>query len=80
MGRILLLILIAFAIYWLFRAYLRSQARDEDPPKQSPSSQPAKGEDMVTCTRCGVNLPRSDAREEAGRLVCANNPGCRHPA
>lgn len=79
LGRIILLILIAFAIYWLFRAFLRSQARDDDAPRP-PAAQSPKGEDMVTCTRCGVNLPRSDSREEEGRLVCANNPGCRHPA
>jgi uncharacterized protein len=77
-GRIILLILIAFAIYWLFRSFLRSQAkRDEAPP---PAAGGPEVEDMVTCTRCGVNLPRSDAREEQGKLICANNPGCRHPA
>jgi formylmethanofuran dehydrogenase subunit E len=32
---------------------------------------------MVTCARCGVNLPRSDAHEADGRLVCHNNPNCR---
>ena len=78
MGRIILLILIAFAIYWLFKSFLRAQAkRDEAPP---PAARSTQGEDMITCARCGVNLPRSDAREEEGRLVCANNPGCRHPA
>jgi uncharacterized protein len=76
LGRIILLILIALAIYWLFRSFLRSQTREDKPPPESMSE---KGEDMVTCTACGVNLPRSEAREEAGRLVCANNPGC-HPS
>ena len=79
MGRIILLILIALAIYWLFRSFLRSRERDDEPPGKPPARSP-EGEDMVTCARCGVNLPRSDAREEAGRLVCANNPGCRHTA
>jgi len=77
--RIITLILIALAIYWLFRAFLRSQARDDDPPR-TPQVHSPQGEDMVTCSRCGVNLPRSDAREEAGRLVCASNPGCRPTA
>ena len=31
MARIILLILIGFAIYLLFRAYLRSQTRDKPP-------------------------------------------------
>ena len=78
MGRIILLILIAFAIYWLFRAFLRSQSKDDRPPAD-PAATPI-AEDMITCTRCGVNLPRSESRDEAGALVCASNPGCRPPA
>jgi hypothetical protein len=33
----------------------------------------------VTCAKCGVNLPRSEARESAGQLVCNENPRCRGP-
>ncbi|HET7730831.1 MAG TPA: PP0621 family protein [Usitatibacter sp.] len=72
MGRILLLILIAFAIYLLFRGFMRSQAR-----KPTDAVKPGEAEDMVACVRCGVNLPRSAAREEAGRWVCLDNPHCR---
>jgi hypothetical protein len=32
---------------------------------------------MVACARCGVNVPRSETREEGGRLVCAANPNCK---
>ena len=80
MGRIILLILIAFAIYWLFRAFLRARARRDDEESKPPQAHSPRGEDMVTCTRCGVNLPRSEAREEGGQLVCASNPGCRPTA
>ena len=72
MARILLLIVIVFILYLLFRRFFRSQTKDAPPP---PATQ-AKGEDFVVCGRCGVNLPRSEAREEAGRLVCQNNPHC----
>ena len=72
MGRILLLLLIALAIYWLFRAFFRSQVQKPGPPPATT----VKGEDMVTCARCGVNLPRSEARDEQGLLVCPNNPHC----
>jgi uncharacterized protein len=76
-GRIVLLLIIAFAIYLLIRGFSRSKVkRDEDadtPPKSS------RGEDMVQCTRCGVNLPRSEAHLVAGRLVCHENPRCRGP-
>ena len=73
MARILLLLFIAFLIYLVFRGFFRVQTRKKPAPVASRS---AKGEDMVTCARCGVNLPRSDSREEGGRLVCHNNPHC----
>jgi uncharacterized protein len=73
MGRVIILILIGVALWWLFRGLFRAQVRDEaKPPAQSP-----QGEDMVRCARCGVNLPRSEAREEGGKLYCASNPQCR---
>ena len=75
MARILLLIIIVFALYLLFRGFFRAQTKDKPQPPQASS---AKGEDMIACSRCGVNLPRSEALEEAGRLVCQNNPHC-HP-
>ena len=74
MARILLLVIIAFLVYLLFRAFFRAQTKGEAGP---PAAATAKGEDMIACARCGVNLPRSEAREEAGRLVCQNNPQCR---
>ena len=75
MGRILFFILIAFLIYLLFRGFMRAQAKkdlDAAPPKS-----PLEPEDMVACARCGVNVPRSSAREEAGRWVCLGNPNCK---
>ena len=73
MGRILLLLLIALAIYWLFRGFFRSQVK---PPPEADARRP-EGESMVTCTRCGVNLPKSEARAEGDRWVCLANPNCR---
>lgn len=74
MARILLLLVIAFLVYLLFRGFFKAQVKDAAPPPATTD----KGEDMVACARCGVNLPRSEAKEEeAGRLVCRNNPHCR---
>lgn len=73
MARIILLLIIVFALYLLFRGFFRSQVKDEPKPPEPAS---IEGEDMVACARCGVNLPRSEAREESGRLVCQNNPHC----
>jgi uncharacterized protein len=77
LGRIVLLLIIAFVIYLLIRGFMRKQVkRDEADGALSKSN---GGEDMVACTRCGVNLPRSEALVVAGQLVCKENPRCRGP-
>jgi uncharacterized protein len=77
LGKVLVLLIIVFILYLLLRGFMRAQVkrRDEAAPARTPV-----GEDMVTCARCGVNLPRSEARDEAGALVCNDNPRCRGPA
>ena len=75
MARVLLFLFIIFLLYLLFRGFFRAQVRKKPPPP--PAATGASGEDMVTCARCGVNLPRSEAHEVEGRLVCLNNPQCR---
>lgn len=74
MARILLLAFLIFLIYLMVRGIARKLARKHEPP---PATPPAAGEDMVACARCGVNLPRSSARLEDGKLVCDGNPHCR---
>jgi uncharacterized protein len=75
MGRLLLFVLIALAVYLMVKGSTRRSAlRDRDAPSRAAM---ARGEDMVTCARCGVNVPKSEARAEGGRLVCADNPRCR---
>jgi uncharacterized protein len=75
MARILLLLVIAFLIYLIFRGFFRAQVKKKE--AAPPPATTTRGEDMVTCARCGVNMPRSDARDDGGRLVCANNPQCK---
>jgi uncharacterized protein len=75
MARILLLVIIGFLVYLLFRGFMRLNRKD-DPPAAPPATTD-KGEDMVACARCGVNMPRSEARVEGGKLYCSNNPNCR---
>ena len=69
MGRVLTLIILAVLVWWVFRSFFRAQVRDEAPRS-------LEAEDMVKCARCGVNMPRSEAREDGGRVVCAANPHC----
>ncbi len=63
MGRLLILIaLVVFAV-WLVRRALRGPAAQRKPPVQG---------DLVACARCGVHLPRAEAREADGRLFCGD--------
>ncbi len=75
MGRLLFYVLIGVLIWLLWRGAVRVTSQ---PPRPDPRKS-AQGEDMVACARCGVHLPRSEAREEDGRLVCRDNPRCRAP-
>ncbi len=74
MGRILLLIIIGFLVYLAFRGFFRVNTAKPDAPAKS-----IEGENMVTCARCGVNLPRSDARTADGTFYCQDNPRCKGP-
>ena len=77
MARILAFLIIAVGIYLLLKGTQRKKELRER-GEQRRAMSPA-GEDMVRCARCGVNVPRSEVRDDAGRLVCADNPRC-HPA
>lgn len=74
MARIVLLFVIGFVVYLALRGFLRSQARGDEHRDRT-----VKDEDMVACARCGVHLPRSEARTEAGIFYCQDNPRCRAP-
>ena len=78
MGRILFFVIIALLVYLVLRGLFRSAAKRDraDAKDDAPAATTAKGEDMIQCARCGVNLPRSEARDEQGLLVCQNNPHC----
>jgi uncharacterized protein len=75
LGRIVLLLIIAFLVYLVFRGFFRANTRK---PAQPPEKT-VVGEDMVTCARCGVNLPKSDARLKEGVFYCQENPRCKAP-
>lgn len=76
MARILLLLVIGFVIYLLFRGFFRSQLKDKDEP---PAKRPGDAEDMVACSLCGVNMPRSESKEEGGRVTCRDPQACKQP-
>ena len=72
MGRIVFLLIIAFLIWLVFRGFFRAQVRG----KAEVAARTTKGEDMVACSRCGVNLPRSEADAKEGLFYCRDNPRC----
>ena len=75
MGRLVFWLLIGVLLWWAVRGILRSLAAKDSASVAPP--QTARGEDMVSCARCGVNVPRSSAREEDGKFYCIDNPNCR---
>ena len=69
MGRLVVLAAIVFVGIWLVRRAL-GRAEDED---RAPS--PRAAEDLVRCARCGVLLPRAEAREAGGATFCSEEHG-----
>ncbi len=72
MGRILFFLLIGVVLWLLLRNALKAR-KPEAPPAET-----KLGEDFVACARCGVNLPRSEARQESGQFYCLDQKNCKH--
>ena len=71
MGRLIILIAIVVAAVWLLkRALRRFEARDT-PRSSASEAEPKASQDLVRCARCGVLLPRGEARMAAGALYCS---------
>lgn len=67
MGKLILFLLIGFAVYLVIAAASRKQRRRMQEPVQRPA------EKMVACAHCGVNLPRSDAVSSGARFFCSED-------
>jgi uncharacterized protein len=63
--RFLVLVLLVVLAVWLIRRALRG-ARPGAPAQKAGAVQ----QDLVSCARCGMHLPRAEARESGGRLYC----------
>jgi uncharacterized protein len=61
-SKLLLLVIAVAVIYFLWRGLTRKG----DKPTATTA-----GEAMVPCAHCGVNVPRSEALEGAGRFFCS---------
>jgi formylmethanofuran dehydrogenase subunit E len=61
---------IALLAWWFVRGVIKSRHSSK-----KEAAQPV-AENMVACARCGVNMPASEARMEAGKYFCLDNPKC----
>jgi uncharacterized protein len=64
MGKLLILLLVALVLYFLWRGFGREPGRGK-----GAGAQP-EGERMVGCQQCGVHLPLSEAVQSQGRYFC----------
>jgi len=79
LGRLIFFLLLGLAAWWLVRGFSRAKIKQGEAPGVENRGQPPRGQDqLVACAQCGVNLPRSSAREDKGRFFCLDNPHC-HP-
>jgi uncharacterized protein len=67
LGKLVVLLLVAVAIYLLVKGLKKPAA----PPARKPAASIA-GERMVTCAHCGINLPESDATAAGFRFFCSD--------
>ncbi|MGB9094708.1 MAG: PP0621 family protein [Gallionella sp.] len=61
MSRLLMLVAIGAAVYWLLRSYGKEVSRQDHPVV----------EDMVRCAHCGVHIPRSEGIASGGKFFCS---------
>lgn len=64
MGKLLILILAALAVYFLWKGLRRP------PDRATGAGTSSEGERMVDCSECGVHLPISEAIQSQGRYFC----------
>ncbi len=69
MGRILFFVLLGVGLYVAFRIWRVGQRRGTDGAMGKPT---AAGEAMVRCDYCGLNVPKSEALDAAGRWYCSD--------
>jgi uncharacterized protein len=73
MGRILFFVLLAVAVYLLWRSLQRRGASDRPAARREPTAQA-----MVSCATCGLHLPRQEALLLGDRYFCCEEHR-RHP-
>lgn len=76
MGKVIFWIVVIFAVLFGLRLFNASKAkRRSDEARRAQDAGRAPTDTMVRCVRCGVFLPRAEARPVTGGHVCGD-PGC----
>jgi hypothetical protein len=69
MGRIGFFVLLAVALYVAYRLWVAGRRRRGGRGAAAP---PARGETMVRCDHCGLNVPQSEALGQGGKWYCSD--------
>ena len=75
MTKIIAWLILIFLVLFALRMINVRNARARRNAARDPAAKPA-AEPMVRCVRCGVYLPRTEAREISGGYACAVG-GCK---
>ena len=68
---LVLIFLVLFALRMIGMRNARAQRKSCQGGNAAKATSAKPGEPMVRCTRCGVYLPRKEAREVSGGYACA---------
>jgi uncharacterized protein len=65
MSKLILLLFLGLLAYFFYKGFKRQS------PERESEIPPRDAERMVSCARCGVHLPESEALESEGRRYCS---------
>ena len=71
MGKLVAWLILIFVVLLALRV-ITARNRRAQSDRTSGAGAPPKIEPMVRCTRCGIYLPRNEAVEVGGGVVCAD--------
>ena len=78
MGRIVFFVLLGIAIYIAWRMLLAP--RSQNPAGGARSSSATGAQAMVSCSVCGLHLPRTDALAHGDQFYCCEEHRMRAPS
>ena len=64
MTRLIIIVVVVAAVIWLVRRALAGPGAPVKPPS-------ATEDELVACAQCGVNLPKTEARNADGHAYCS---------